>query len=157
MVTLPWVLDLRPEDKYLTGPVRLVLYLGTSEVLHTRSKSDGYEGYLILIARVPLRLSKFKAFVRGLGAPRLMDLLDHLGKDTPKLIAAWIRSSCGPDAVEQSEASRRKRGGAKKGHAQKMSSPFLRLIKNGALGLLRRGKTEAGRETRHCPTSFRST
>jgi hypothetical protein len=57
-----------------------------------------------------------------------MNLLGHPGKDTPKLIAAWIRSSCGPDAVEQSQASRRKRGGAKKGtanswpHAQKMRS-----------------------------------
>jgi hypothetical protein len=75
-----------------------------------------------------LRPSKFKAFVRGLGAPRLMDLLDHPGKDTPKLIAAWIRSSCGPDAVEQSEACRRRHGGAKKGtanswpQAQKMRS-----------------------------------
>jgi hypothetical protein len=70
-----------------------------------------------------LRPSKFKAFVRGLGAPRLMDLLDHPGKDTP---AAWIRSSCGPDAVEQSEASRRKRGGrrARQIHGHKLSHFF---------------------------------
>ena len=54
-----------------------------------------------------------------------MKLLEDPGKDTPKLIASWIRSSCG---VEQSQPGRRKRGGAKKGtanswsHAQKMRS-----------------------------------
>jgi len=68
------------------------------------------------------QIKKFKAFVRGLGGPRLMNLLDHPGKDTPKLIAAWIQSSCGPDAVEQSQASRRKRGGGQKGHCQFMAT-----------------------------------
>ncbi|OXV12221.1 hypothetical protein Egran_00018, partial [Elaphomyces granulatus] len=67
------------------------------------------------------QIKKFKAYVHGLRVPRLMDLLDHPGKDTPKLIAAWIRSSCGPDAVQRSEASRRKRGGAKKGTANSWS------------------------------------
>ena len=54
-----------------------------------------------------------------------MKLLEVPGKDTPKLIASWIQSSCG---IEQSQPGRRKRGGAKKGtanswsHAQKMRS-----------------------------------
>ena len=34
------------------------------------------------------------AFVRGLGSPELVDLREIPGKDTPTLIASWIRSSC---------------------------------------------------------------
>jgi hypothetical protein len=97
------------------------------------STLSGYRGCLLVNPRYHRlgsnfffsQIKKFKAFIGDLGGPELINLLEHPAKDTPTLIAAWIRNSCDPN---QGQASRRKRGGAKKGavngwpQAQKMRS-----------------------------------